>query len=124
MRNTFARFFPPATVKRLMETKAPELQATEMQVTTLFSDISGFTEMSSVMHPTDVVKLLNDYFPRMTSIVFDLEGTLEKYIGDALMAVWGAPFSNPDDADRGGTAHTIRVCRQRGVEIWMQEVWL
>jgi adenylate cyclase len=100
LKNTFARFFPPATVKRLMETKAPELQATEMQVTTLFSDISGFTEMSSVMHPTDVVKLLNEYFPRMASIVFELDGTLEKYIGDALMAVWGAPFSHPDDADR------------------------
>jgi adenylate cyclase len=76
------------------------LETIETEVTVLFSDISGFTALSSTLEPRQVVDLLNDYFPVMAEIVFKYEGTLEKYIGDALMAVWGAPFSHPDDADR------------------------
>lgn len=99
-RNTLLRFFSPATIKQLM--KSPELtaQAIETEVTALFCDISDFTALSARMHPRDVVALLNRYFPVMTEIVFRHEGTLEKYIGDALLAVWGAPFRRDDDATR------------------------
>lgn len=98
--NAYLRFFPPATLKKLQMAKGGLLETIETEVTVLFSDISGFTALSSTLEPRQVVDLLNDYFPVMAEIVFKYEGTLEKYIGDALMAVWGAPFSHPDDADR------------------------
>ncbi|MFL5352005.1 adenylate/guanylate cyclase domain-containing protein [Archangium sp.] len=94
------RFFPPTTLKKLQMARGAPLETIETEVTVLFSDISGFTALSSQLEPRQVVDLLNDYFPVMADIVFKYEGTLEKYIGDALMAVWGAPFSHPDDADR------------------------
>ncbi|WNG35092.1 GAF domain-containing protein [Archangium violaceum] len=100
LRNAYLRFFPPATLKKLQMAKGGPLETIETEVTVLFSDISGFTALSSTLEPRQVVDLLNDYFPVMAEIVFKYEGTLEKYIGDALMAVWGAPFAHPDDADR------------------------
>jgi adenylate cyclase len=98
-RSNFLRFFPPKTIQKVLASAAG-LEVAEMEVTALFSDISNFTSMSSTMRPIEVVALLNEYFPVMAEIVFRHEGTLEKYIGDALMAVWGAPFGHPDDADR------------------------
>ncbi len=100
LRNAYLRFFPPAVIKKLQSERVAQLGIVETEVTVLFSDISGFTSLSSTLHPRQVVDLLNDYFPVMVDIVFRYEGTLEKYIGDALMAVWGAPFSQPEDADR------------------------
>ncbi|MFP2906624.1 adenylate/guanylate cyclase domain-containing protein [Pyxidicoccus sp. 3LFB2] len=99
-RNNYQRFFPPSALARLDQSSGMELGAKDAEVTTLFSDICGFTQLSSTMRPTEVVDMLNAYFPIMADIVFEQEGTLEKYIGDALMATWGAPFSHPDDADR------------------------
>ncbi|ADO74742.1 adenylate/guanylate cyclase domain-containing protein [Stigmatella aurantiaca] len=100
LRNSYLRFFPPSVIKKLRSARGAPLDIVETEVTVLFSDITGFTSLSSTLHPRQVVDLLNDYFPIMADIVFRHEGTLEKYIGDALMAVWGAPFSQPDDADR------------------------
>ncbi len=100
LRNTYLRFFPPTVMKKLQLAKGEPLGVVETEVTILFSDITGFTSLSSTLNPRQVVDLLNEYFPVMAEIVFRHEGTLEKYIGDALMAVWGAPFAQPDDADR------------------------
>ena len=100
LRNAYLRFFPPTVIKKLQSERRAHLDVVETEVTVLFSDISGFTSLSSTLHPRQVVDLLNEYFPAMADIVFRHEGTLEKYIGDALMAVWGAPFSQPEDADR------------------------
>jgi adenylate cyclase len=100
LRNAYLRFFPPAVIKKLQSERRAQLGIVETEVTVLFSDISGFTSLSSTLHPRQIVDLLNEYFPAMVDIVFRHEGTLEKYIGDALMAVWGAPFSQPEDADR------------------------
>lgn len=97
--STFERFFPPATAARLLESGG-ELGVQELFVTALFSDISGFTALSATVPPAEVVALLHVYFPPMAHIVFEKGGTLEKYIGDAMMAVWGAPFAHDDDADR------------------------
>ena len=66
----------------------------------LFADISGFTSMSEKMSPSAVALLLNDYLSRMTDVIFKYEGTLDKYIGDAIMAVFGAPLDMPDHAER------------------------
>jgi adenylate cyclase len=100
LRNTYLRFFPAPVIKKLESTRGAPLDRVETEVTVLFSDISGFTSLSSTLHPMQVMDLLNEYFPVMADIVFRYEGTLEKYIGDALMAIWGAPFPQPDDADR------------------------
>jgi adenylate cyclase len=100
MRTTYLRFFPPATIKKLQLARSAQLGVIETEVTILFSDISQFTSLSSTLEPRQVVDLLNEYFPVMADIVFRHEGTLEKYIGDALMAVWGAPVAHPDDVDR------------------------
>src|SRR5215472_3899683 len=99
LRSTLMRFFPPATMRKIAASRGGALEVIETEVTALFSDISEFTSMSSRMRPREVVDMLNAYFPRMADIVFRRGGTLEKYIGDALMAVWGAPFQDPDDAD-------------------------
>lgn len=100
LRNTYLRFFPAPVIKKLQSSRGAPLERVETEVTVLFSDISGFTSLSSRLPPLQVMDLLNEYFPVMAEIVFRYEGTLEKYIGDALMAIWGAPFPQPDDADR------------------------
>jgi adenylate cyclase len=99
-RNNLLRFFPPSTAARLAQQENISLEPIETEVTALFSDISGFTAMSSTMTPMQIVALLNEYFPPVAEIVFRHEGTLEKYIGDALLAVWGAPFRHDMDAER------------------------
>jgi adenylate cyclase len=100
MRSALTRFFPPATIQRLTQAGGASLGVIETEVTALFADISDFTAMSSTMTPRSIVDMLNEYFPLMADAVFRHGGTLEKYIGDALMAVWGAPFATPDDVDR------------------------
>jgi adenylate cyclase len=99
-KSNFLRFFPPATIQRILSSKESTLGVIDAEVTALFCDISDFTAMSARMEPRAVVELLNEYFPVMAEIVFRHEGTLEKYIGDALLAVWGAPFAHPDDVGR------------------------
>jgi len=99
-----SRFFSPEVVERISTDPEIAVRASECQVTVLFSDISGFTSMASQMQPQEVVDLLNSYFPRMVDIVFLHGGTLEKFVGDALLAIWGAPVGRHDDADRAVTA--------------------
>ncbi len=100
-RSNLQRFFPRTVLGAVDELG---MVPRDHQVTVLFSDITGFTSLSSTMEPRDVVALLNRYFPVMAEIVFRHEGTLEKYIGDALMAIWGAPVPHEDDADRAFAA--------------------
>jgi len=69
-------------------------------VAVLFSDIRGFTPLSESMRPDDVAALLSEYFGAMVECVFRNGGTLDKFVGDSVMAQWGAPLSAPDDPDR------------------------
>ncbi len=97
------RYHSPAVVARILqetsEADAP-LSAQEREISVLFADIVGFTAMAEAMPPQQVATLLNNCFARMTDIVFANEGTLDKYIGDCLLAVFGAPLDQPDHAVR------------------------
>jgi adenylate cyclase len=70
----------------------------------LFSDIRGFTALAETMRPDDMASLLTEYFTQMVDCVFRHEGTLDKFVGDSVMAQWGAPIGSPDDADKAMAA--------------------
>ncbi len=98
VRATLERFFPPATLRRVVE--VGPIETTECEVTAVFCDLVGYTSISSELAPHAVMALLKVFLPTMADLVFRHEGTLEKYIGDALLAVWGAPYSREDDAEQ------------------------
>ena len=99
--SNFQRFFSPDVAKTIAahggEMKLD--QGTKKEVVILFSDIRGFTSMSEKMDPDDVAQMLREYFTEMVDIIFRYGGTLDKFIGDAIMALWGAPIGTPEDAD-------------------------
>jgi adenylate cyclase len=96
-----ARFLSPALVEQAQKGSLDLKRGGELtEITILFSDIRGFTSLSEKETAEDVVKMLNDYFELMVEVVFDTGGILDKFIGDALMALWGTPVKRPDDAER------------------------
>ncbi len=101
----FSRFFSPATVQAIVKEDEPlSLGGEEREVTVLFADLRGFTSLGEALPPLQLAELLNEYFPQMVDIIFEHDGTLEKYIGDGLLAVWGAPVAHGDDACRATRA--------------------
>jgi adenylate cyclase len=88
--------------RRLTDPKLVEPRKTN--VTVMFSDIRGFTTISEKLDAQDLALFLNEYLSDMTRIVFQHQGTLDKYIGDAVMAFWGAPFEELNHAARACTA--------------------
>jgi adenylate cyclase len=100
-RQALERFLNSAIVERILTSPGEVHLGGDNQIATiLFSDIRGFTRMSEHMEPQAVVELLNEFFSEMTDIIFDSGGTLDKYLGDGIMAVYGAPLPKPDDALR------------------------
>jgi len=100
----FQHYVPPAVVEDLIaEAGALRLGGEKRELTVLFSDIRGFTTLSEGMQPEELVKLMNEYFTVMTERVFAQRGSLDKYIGDAIMAVYGAPVVESD--------HPALACR-------------
>ena len=94
-----SRFFSPSVVKEIVRHKDDaNLEAGRRRMTVLFSDIRGFTSMSEKMTPEDVVTFLREYLTVMTEAVFIHGGTVDKYIGDAIMALYNVPFEAPDHA--------------------------
>lgn len=100
IRSRLERYHSPSIVSRLMELTHLQPSFQEMEVSILFMDIVGFTSIAEELEPSEVGNILNKFFSEMTKIVFDYEGTLDKYIGDAIMAIFGAPFPQPDHALR------------------------
>jgi len=101
VRSNFERYFSPNIASVIAEQQdAGKLPSQKLPVVVFFSDIRGFTPMSETMNPDEIAGLLTDYFTEMVDIVFEHSGTLDKFMGDAIMALWGAPIAHADDADR------------------------
>ena len=97
----FQRYFAPNLVAQIVQQEgAVQLGGRKRPVVIFFSDIRGFTPLSETMGPDDIATLLTEYFTEMVEIVFEHAGTLDKFMGDAIMALWGAPLAHEDDADR------------------------
>lgn len=94
------KYYVPATIVEQVADNIEDLKlgGEKRELTVLFSDIRGFTTMSEKLGPEELVALLNRYLTKMTDIVFKYNGMLDKYIGDAIMAVYGAPLPRPDHA--------------------------
>ena len=101
VRSNFERFFTPHLAARIADSPdAVKLGGDKRPVAVLFSDIRGFTPLAESMNPDALARLLTEYFTEMVDCVFRHGGTLDKFIGDAVMAQWGAPLGERDDADR------------------------
>ncbi|MBI5186362.1 MAG: zinc-ribbon domain-containing protein [Nitrospinae bacterium] len=95
-RANLQRYLSPNLVEDILKKKESlVLGGEKIEVSVLFSDICGFTSMSEKMQPEDIVAMLNEYFTIMTKIIFKRHGTLDKFVGDAIMAIFGAPIFHP-----------------------------
>lgn len=104
LKETFNVYVSPKVVDQMLESPDKfRLGGERKELTVFFSDIRDFTSISEKMPPEDLVHFLNDYLTPMTDIVLKYDGTLDKYIGDAIMGFWGAPLEQKD--------HAVRACR-------------
>lgn len=112
VKTTMARYMSKQVVDQLLERGEESLEGDARRVSILFADIRGFTTMAEALGARETVTLLNEYFEVMVDIIFQSGGILDKYIGDAIMALFGAPFESPQDAD-----HAVSVATQMLVEL-------
>jgi adenylate cyclase len=97
--NLFGTYVPPELVDEMV--KDPDsynMKASNKELTVMFCDMRGFTKMSEQMEPIKLQELLNEVFSRLTSLIRANRGTIDKYMGDCVMAFWGAPVESPDHA--------------------------
>jgi adenylate cyclase len=116
LRNSFSLYLAPALVDRMLKSeRLPELGGEAREVTVMFADIAGFTGLSESLTPGALVQLMNAYLSAMTDIIEAESGFVDKYIGDAIVAVFGAPVGDPDHP-----RHAVRAalaCRRRLAEM-------
>ena len=119
MRRAFSRYVSPEVVKQISKRQGDLLAGENRELSILFTDIRGFTSLSESLSPQDVVQLLNRYFTPMTAIVRSRSGTLDKFIGDALMAFWNAPLDVPGHP---ALAVDAALCMQEQLEALNSEI--
>jgi len=104
VRNAFQYYLTASVITEMLKDPSKlKLGGDKKPLTVLFSDIRGFTTIAEQLPPEDLVRILNEYLTAMTDIVFKYDGLLDKYMGDAIMAVYGAPLDQPD--------HALRACK-------------
>tara|TARA_Y100001954_G_C15685832_1_gene540183 strand:- start:156 stop:1064 length:909 start_codon:yes stop_codon:yes gene_type:complete len=100
LRRTMARYLPKEVTDKVLADDTDSLGGKMQKASVLFSDIRAFTQISAEIGPQETVSMLNDYFSTMVEVISEHGGMLDKYIGDALMAVFGVPYLQHDDANR------------------------
>ncbi len=119
VKRLFSRYVPKNVYEQLMsDPSRAALGGRRRTMTVLFSDVRGFTAMSERATPEEVVGQLNEYFSRMVEVLFDHHGTLDKFVGDMVMGLFGAPLDDPDHADHAvqaaiAMAHALDELNQR-----------
>jgi adenylate cyclase len=120
--SNFQRYFAPNLAAQIVQQEgAVRLGGQKRPVVIFFSDIRGFTTMSETMSPDDIATLLNEYFTEMVEIVFEHGGTLDKFMGDSIMALWGAPIAHEDDADRAMGCATAQLAALEKLNVRWRE---
>jgi class 3 adenylate cyclase/CHASE2 domain-containing sensor protein len=101
IKSAFGKYVSPAVVDEIAEhPEGLKLGGAKFELSILFSDLAGFTDLSEKLDPQELITLINEYLSEMTDLVMVEQGTLDKYIGDAIMAFWNAPRPAADHADR------------------------
>jgi adenylate cyclase len=97
----FSQYIPPELVEEMDTRKeTASMESESRELTVMFADVRDFTSISEAMQPKDLSHLMNEYLTPMTRVIHTNQGTIDKYMGDAIMAFWGAPMHYPDHAKR------------------------
>lgn len=116
IRRAFEHYLSPAVISRIVEDPSRlRLGGERRELSILFADLEGFTSLSERIEPQELALFLNRYLGGMTEIVLAEEGTLDKYLGDAIVAFWNAPLDQPDHAARA--VRTALLCQRRLAEM-------
>ncbi|MEX0922622.1 MAG: adenylate/guanylate cyclase domain-containing protein [Rhodovibrionaceae bacterium] len=127
LRRAFALYLPPAVIDRMTaENRLPELGGETKELSVLFSDLAGFTSLSETLPPAEVVALMNRYLTAMTDTIEAQGGFVDKFVGDAVIAVFGAPLEDPDHARHAVAAalacqaRLARLREEEGLDLHMR----
>jgi len=118
--DAFGRYVSPVVIEQMMDDPSRlKLGGEQKVLTVLFSDLAGFTSYSERYSPQQMIELLSEYYARMTECIFKHDGMLKEYVGDELMAIFGAPMEQADHATRACTAALVMRAQRRALsEEW------
>lgn len=121
----FGQYVPPELVEQMAaDPERYSMEGRKAELTVLFSDVEGFTTISEQLNPTELSQYINDYLTAMSALIRDAQGTLDKYIGDAIMAFWGAPVETARHAHLGVVTAMAMQARTRELnESFVQRGW-